>query len=270
MGFIGKLLVVLHGAASLAVLAWAFGVYTHRIDWNTPPPQPGKETTPGLFDRQKAQADQYNIAVDKAYARWSGNQLSVQVLETERYPRRAFYGEQLYLVQTGTLPQVGPDGRTVIGPDGRPAMVRVPQPVQILEYAQNGFLDITKRTGRPAYKVREDAMKKGTADVIALAANDYERLMVKQLEDIQASQVKNQTAIDAREKLNKEIVGTMIPTVTKGLRTLLAEQKNFHDRANNEGDYVASFVTNREAEFGLLKKRRDAMLARMAELEKKK
>src|SRR5262245_39407833 len=108
MGFIGKLLIVLHGAASLAVLAWAFGVYTHRIDWNTPPPQPGKETTPGLFDRQKAQADQYNIAVDKAYTRWSGNQFSVLALGGERYPRRTFYEGQLTLVKTGKYIQIGP------------------------------------------------------------------------------------------------------------------------------------------------------------------
>jgi hypothetical protein len=259
MGFIGKLLVVVHGAASLAVLAWAFGVYTHRIDWNTPPPTKTGPSAPGLFDRQKAQADQYNVAVDKAYARWSGNQFSVLALEGERYPRRAFYQEQLYLVQSGKIAQVGADGRVTY--------VNVPEPVQLLEYAPNGFLDITKRTGRAPYKVREDAAKKGTADVVAKAIETYERDMVKQLEDIQASQVKNQTAIDAREKLNKEIVGQTVPTVVKGLRTLLAEQKNFHDRASNENDYVVDFVTNREAEFGLLKKRRDAMLARIVELK---
>lgn len=259
MGFIGKLLVVLHGAASLAVLAWAFGVYTHRIDWNTPPPTKEGPSGPGLFDRQKAQADQYNVAVDKAYARWSGNQFSVLALEGERYPRRTFYEGQLTLVKTGKYTQ--------FGADGRPTVVTVPEPVQILDYAPNGFLDITKPTGRRPFKVREDAGKKGGADVVAKAIDTYERDMVKQFEDIQASQVKNQAAIDAREKLNKEIVGQTVPMVVKGLRTLLAEQKNFHDRANNENDYTSSFVTNREAEFGLLKKRRDAMLARIEELK---
>ena len=260
MALIGKLLVVLHGAASLAVLAWAFGVYTHRIDWNTPPPTKAGPSGPGLFDRQKAQADQYSVAVDKAYTRWSGNLTTVAALEAERYPRRAFYEGQLKLVKTGKITQVGMDGRAV--------EVTVPKPVQILVFAPNGFLDIRNPVGRTPFKVREDATKKGMADVDALSIDAYDRLMVKLHEDIEASQTKNKAAIDEREKLNKEIVGQTVPTVVKGLRTYLSEQKNFEDRANNENDYTAGFITNREAEFGLLKKRRDAMLERIAELKK--
>ena len=162
MAFIGKLLVVLHGAVSLGVLAWAGGVYTHRIDWNTPKAKPGLEVAPGLFDKQKAQADQYNIAVDKAYTRWSGNLFQVETLDRERLPRRTFYAGQLELVRTGEYPY----------PKGTPQR----EPVQELVYAANGFLDITRPTGRPAFMVRP--MVPG--DSIA----GYDRKMVKLHEDI--------------------------------------------------------------------------------------
>ena len=56
MSTIGKVLVLLHGAAAITVLAWAIGVTTNRIHWNTPPAEGGKDTGPGLYDRQKAQA----------------------------------------------------------------------------------------------------------------------------------------------------------------------------------------------------------------------
>ena len=38
----------------------------------------------GVFARQKARADEYNVAVDRAYTRWSGNLAQVQLLEQER------------------------------------------------------------------------------------------------------------------------------------------------------------------------------------------
>src|SRR5207245_936984 len=69
MSTIGKVLVLLHGALSITVLAWVIGVFTNRIDWNNPPAKAGQEGTVGLFDRQKAKAAEYNVAVDRAHAR---------------------------------------------------------------------------------------------------------------------------------------------------------------------------------------------------------
>src|SRR5688500_15873413 len=107
MSTIGKVLVLLHGAAAITVLAWAIGVATNRIHWNTPPADSGKETGPGLYDRQKAQAAEYAVAVDRSYTRWTGNLNQVLVLEAERYPRRAFYNTHLYVMQYGGLPDAG-------------------------------------------------------------------------------------------------------------------------------------------------------------------
>jgi hypothetical protein len=239
MGTLGKVLVIVHGALSLAVLAWALGIYTHRINWNAPQGG-GANKEESVYARQKAKADEYNVAVDRAYTRWSGNLFQVQALDQERYPRRNFYGTQLYLVQTGQL-----NGKDV------------PQPVQQLVNAPNGFLDIRQVVGRPPYEVRAGV----PADSIA----GYERKMARLVEDIKASQVRNDQALAERDALNREVIGTQ---QAKGLRRRYNEQVEIMDRALAEDQYAATFVTNREAEFGLFKKRRDALTGRMTELKK--
>jgi hypothetical protein len=241
MGTVGKVLVLLHGALSIGVLAWAVGVYTQRINWNNPPG--GAAGDEGIYAKQKAKADDYTQAANRAYTRWSGNLSQVQVLEAERYPRRAFYSGQLALVQTGTFNKMA-----------------VPNPIQQLVIAPNGFLNVTQATGRPPVFVR--GME--PADSI----EGYERKMAKLIEDTKASQVKNGQAITGRETLNREIIGVTQPAVVKGLRTYLNEQKLIEDRANQEDGYVNDATTNREAEFGLLKKRRDAMTARVGDFRK--
>jgi hypothetical protein len=250
MAFIGKLLIVVHGALSLAVLAWAFGIFTNRIDWNTPPVEAGQEGSPGLYAQQDAKVKQYNEAVDKAYTRWSGNLLQVQALENERYPRRAYYAEQLQLVKGGA----------------NAAGQRVQNPVRVQILAPNGYLDVRPNAQRPIFHVRDEKKTGDGTGVPAKAIDDYITQMAKYVEDIEASQVRNAQAIAEREKLNLEIVGK--PPM-KGLRTLLNEQQLIHDQAIAEDAYVVGFVTNREAEFGLLKKRRDAMSDRMKELDSK-
>jgi hypothetical protein len=260
MSTLGKVLVLVHGALALTVLAWAVGVFTNRIDWNTPPAAGGKETTPGLYARQEAKAKEYTAAVDRSYTRWTTNLNQVAVLEAERYPRRTYYGIVLYAMQTGTRP------------DGKGGQVPVNPPVQdIYPYAPNGYLDVPRdpRTGildvtrafaRKAYDVRPG--------IPAKAVVQYDTDMKKQVEDIHASQQQSAQLIAEREKLNKEIVGVTQPMRIKGLRTLITEQKTIQDNGDTEDRYAAVFVTNREAEFGLFKKRRDAMLARVAELNR--
>lgn len=262
MSTLGKVLVLVHGALSLTVLAWALGVFTNRIDWNTPPAKTGGETTPGLYARQDAKATEYNAAIDRSYTRWTTNLNQVAVLEAERYPRRGYYFLTLDLMERGKP-------NTMIGQ--APNQVRVAVPVQdIYPYAPNGYLDVprdrfgnldlTRAFARKAYNVRPN--------IAAKSVVMYDEDMTKLVQDIKDSQVKSNQAIVEREKLNKEIVGVTQPTPIKGLRTLINEQKTIQDNADNEDRYTSVFVTNREAEFGLFKKRRDAMQARVAELNK--
>src|SRR5262249_863020 len=71
-----------------------------------------------------------------------------------------------------------------------------------------------------------------------------------------------------RDKLNKEINGVTVPMLVKGLRQQIEEQLTIKDRGDAEDRYVIGFVTNRESEFDLVRKRRDAMLARIEEIVK--
>jgi len=258
MSTLGKVLVLLHGAISVTVLAWAIGVVSNRIDWNTPPGE-GSKDNPGVYARQKEKAEQYNAAADRAFTRWTGNLNQVLVLEAERYPRRAFYQTHLYVMQYG------------VRPNEKGEMVPVPNPVQnVLTLGPNGYLnvqrdqrgglDLVRALAFPPYEVRPGVPAKSVAQ--------YDAEMKKFVRDIEIAQARSGEAIVAREALNKEIVGATQPMLVKGLRTLITEQKAISDGAENEDRYVAVFVTNREAEFGLFKKRRDAMLGRVAELNR--
>src|SRR5262245_21125357 len=240
MGTLGRVLIILHGAASIAVLAWALGVSTQKLKW-----QSVNKDDPGRFDRQKDKPDEYSRAADRALNRWSSNYATVQQLEGERFPRRAFFEGQKFLVVNGHL-----------GKDP------VPNPVQQLQNAPNGFLDIRQPVGRPPVEVRPG--------VAARSISQYQKDMAKMVQDIRASEVQNEKAIADRDAFNKEIAGETEPMRKKGLRQFINEQQTIEERANVEATYVTGFATNREAEFGLLKKRRDAMTARMEELKDKK
>ena len=238
---VGRALVILHTAASIGVLAWAIGVSTHRIHWNTPKGDAGASAQEGIYAKQAAKATEYSDAAKRAYTRWSGNLVQVQSLEAERYPRRVFYTKKVEMVKTGLL-------------DGRP----VQNPVQQLQLAPNGFINVQNLAGGPPVEVR--------AGVAAVSQQSYEDQIAKLIQDTDASQKRNAQAIADRDKLNREIIGVKDPLL-KGLRQLINEQKNIEDQANAENVYINDAVTNREAEFGLLKKRRDALTARKKELD---
>lgn len=228
-------MVLVHGAASLALLAWAFGVYTQRIKWTSP-----EKAEPGVFDQHKARADELNSGIDKAYTRWSGNLLTVQSLDTERFSRRSFYPGQLALLKTGKFN----------GMD-------VPKPVQKLVDAPNGYLNITQPINRESIDVGGVALR---------SIDTYNQDLAKQFVDFEMSQKRSREHYANREALNKKIIGTDGPPPEKGLRTQLTEQRNMEDAATNQERYDMTYLVNLEAEFGLLKKRRDALTARMKEL----
>ena len=259
MSTIGKVLVLLHGAAAITVLAWAIGVATNRIHWNTPLADGGTAAQPGLYDRQKAQAAEYTVVVDRSFTRWTGNLNQVLVLEAERYPRRAFYRTHLTVMEYGAYRDANNQVVQVPNPVQN---VLVPGPTGYLNVQRNnqGGLDMVRALAFPPYEVRPG--------VPAKSVTQYTQEMAKFVEDIKASQAESAQAIVERERLNREIVGVTQPTLVKGLRQLINEQKAIIDQAEAEDRYAAVFVTNREAEFGLFKKRRDAMQGRVAELNK--
>ena len=235
--FLGKLLVVVHAALSIGVLAWAFGVYTHRIDWNNPPAAAGttarkKASTPSRQPRRPSTATRPSALTPAGPVTWP----RYRPWRPRRYPRRAYYSTKIVMVQTGLL-------------NGQP----VANPVTHLPLGPNGYLDVRDPAAGQPVEVR--------AGVPAVSLNQYEQAIAKLIEDTKASQEKNAQAITDRDKLNREIVGVKDP-FAKGLRQLVNEQKTIEDQANFEDAYIIDAVTNREAEFGLLKKRRDALVQR--------
>jgi hypothetical protein len=238
MGTFGKIMVLVHGAVSIAVLSWAFGVYTQRITWTS-----ADKDNLGFFDQHQAEATVLNLKIDKAFTRWSSNAATLATLDEGqqgRQRRRAFYPAQLYLVRTGKFN----------GADTTPA-------VQQLITAPNGYLEITRPTGRPAVESNAQALR---------SIDSYYRDMQKQFDDYTKSQAETNKHQVARDDLNKKIIDTMGPPPTKGLRTLLQEQRLMEDAAVAQERFDITYLVNLEAEFGLLKKRRDALFVRMKEL----
>lgn len=241
MGMLGKLLVMVHSVLSIGMLTWALGVYTQKINWKSP-----NKENPGVFDKQTARMEDLKLAMNQSYYRWTGNYAGVLQLEGERFPRRSFYTGQLNLLQFGALT---PGGKEVD-----------PAVQELVSDPRTGYLDVSKPTGRkPIVSPAGGNLK----SVVA-----YDREMTKLYEDIRASQLRNVKLQADRELLNKEIIGVTKPALVKGLRQQINEQKLIEDEANAEIVYVGGFSTIREAEFGLLKKRRDALSGRMAELKK--
>jgi hypothetical protein len=242
MGTLGKMLVVVFGAASIGVFAWSFAVYTQRIAWTS-----ASKDTPGVLDKQKERVADYSRNVDRALNRWSGNLATVQVLEAEKFPRRSFYGNQLNIARTGLMSNAM--GQTV----------KVPEPIQQLVTAANGFLDIRQFVGRPPVVVNDKPLN---------SIEGYRTLMNQIEQDIVASRNANVTHLADREKLNTEIVGELAPRKVKGLRELITEQRLIETNAGYQDISESDMATNWEADFGLLKKRRDGMRARLDELKR--
>jgi hypothetical protein len=239
---LGRGLLLLHAMLSIGVLAWALGIYTNRIKFKT-----GSPETPGVIDQTETKLGDLKTASERAFSRWSSNIATVTNLEQERFPRRAFYQGQLYMIYFGTT-----------GP-GQPA---VPTPVQqLIMSPRNGYLDITNPTGRPAIDVRTNPR------TAARSITGYEKDLVSLADSIVKAQTESARLIVERKKLNDEIAGPTEPPIFKGLRQLIREQQSIIENADGELGYVTNFFTNREAEFGLLKKRRNALINRKNELE---
>ncbi|HVK11182.1 MAG TPA: hypothetical protein VM597_20605 [Gemmataceae bacterium] len=245
---LGKIMVVVFTALSLAVFTWAFGVYTQRIEFSAPA---GKDT-PGIFKTQQAKAAELSANADRAFTRWSGNLATITNVEGQRYPRRSYYAALLQLGEYGLI-------WNAQARQWAPAPAGVPM-FQVLAITKDGYIDVSPGPRQPVLS------REGGAPLRSLA--NYAQDAVKLAQDIRTSREANVKWIDERKKLNDEIVGVTEPQLVKGLRRLISEQKTIDEQANMEDVYAADVVTNREAEFGLLKKRRDAMTARMEELDR--
>src|SRR5437660_12509342 len=104
---LGKWLVLINLTLSLVFLAWAVGLYTNQVNWNTPPADGGQRVQ-GMVDELKAEITQLAAARDSAEERWHSGTALVRALENERPARRQYYATLLRSVTQGDVAQIKP------------------------------------------------------------------------------------------------------------------------------------------------------------------
>src|SRR5437016_7475397 len=95
---LGKWLVFINVTLSLIFLAWAVGLYTNQVHWNTPPSDGGQRVQ-GMVDELKAEITQLAEAQKSAEERWHKGGELVRSLENERPRRLEYYATLLRSAQ---------------------------------------------------------------------------------------------------------------------------------------------------------------------------
>jgi hypothetical protein len=240
---LGKWLVFINLTLSLIFLAWAIGLYTNEIHWNTPPSDGGQKIQ-GMVDELKAEITQLAAARDSAEERWHSSTALVRALETERPQRNAYYATLLRSAKLGDVPQIRP-------------------PVQQLEIAPNGGV-VLKLNGRPPVLID------GQPALSVAGYNAAHKERAAQIDDLH----KQVTAIIGEtEKLTRQINGVDPPgggeRVTaeqKGLRVVLATEQETAHKLRLEQEYLRSPITNFMIDTHLLQKRYTALKDRLGEV----
>ncbi len=243
MGFLAKSMILLHGLVALVAFTFTLILYVNRPNWKSVENGPK-----GRIDAATETLRAQEPFAKAAFTNVTGTVLTVQQLEQERYPRREFYDSQLSLVEDGTLGKGQPKIKGAV--------------VQELESNNaNGFLNISKKTGRKPVQFRTGEDAKSLVE--------YRDLIDSSIKQIASVQDSIKIVNDERTKVNEEIVGTVDP-FTKGLRARLREQELIAENATAESTYLDTFVTNSEADSGLIRKRYNGLMLRMQELDKDK
>lgn len=240
---LGKWLVFINFTLSLTFLAWAIGLYTNQVNWNTPPSDGGQRIQ-GMVDELTGEIKQLGEAQKSAEDRWHSAGALVRALETERPQRNAYYAALLRSAVHGDVAQIKP-------------------PVQQLEIAPNGGV-VLKLNGRPPYTIDGQP---------ALSAQGYRDLIKERTAQIDDTQKQVTAIIAETEKLTRQINGVDPPgggerltAEQKGLRMVLATEQEVAHKLRLEQEYLRSPITNFMIDTQLLQKRKAALNARLGEV----
>jgi hypothetical protein len=246
MTYVGKILVLLYGTASLFCLITAVAVYTQKMNFVTPKGEDARKV-PSLVDKSIAKTKQLLQANNRAFTRWAQNYEEVGQLEVEQYQRREFYSSQIELALTGQL-----DGKDVKNPiqiiQFDPAGLKASPPSRIVLINPT---DPKPELAKPGVPLRPpflyvNGIKKANDDVVGL-----QKESLKLLADESA--------------ITKDINGTDQPFV-KGLRTRIKEQEHIGEIADNERIYLEDTLNTRRIDLGVAARQRDAFNARLKRL----
>jgi hypothetical protein len=256
MAALGRLLVLVYGAAALMCLIWAAMVYTQKMDFVTPKAAEGGKKTVSRVEEAQKKTKELQTAVNRSYTRWRQEFDEVARLEVDLQQRRDFYRGQIELLITGKY-------------DGK----EVPDPIQILEYQDadpttgSRLLKIDQPTGRPAVAVRPEDKDKKRPEEKAKWMGFYKAGIAQSAVDKAKYQMEADDIIK-RERASTVVINGQANPFVKGLRVRIKEQEQIEIDANLETAYLEDFVTNRRAAAQLFVKRRDSLVARLNELRK--
>jgi hypothetical protein len=242
---IGKWLVFINVSLSLVFLAWAIGLYTNQVNWNTPPSDGGQRVQ-GMVDELKAEITQLQAARDSAEERWHTGSVLVRALENERPQRNALYASALRSVQQGDVAQIRP-------------------PVRQVQIAPNGAVDL-RIANWPPYQIDGQP---------ALSLTGYRAALQERHAQIDDTHKQVTAVIGETERLTRQINGIDPPgggeRVTaeqKGLRLVLAKEQDVASHLRLEQEFLRSPITNFMIDTQLLQKRKAALTGRLGELGK--
>jgi len=240
---LGKWLVFINLTLSLIFLAWAVGIYTNQVHWNTPPSEGGQRVQ-GLIEELNGEIKQLVDARTSADERWHTAGVLVRALEDERPRRNAFYATALRSVRQGDVPQIQP-------------------PVRQLVVAPNGAVDV-RIANWPPFQIDGQP---------ALSVAGYNNALKERAAQIDDTHKQVTAIIGETEKLTRQINGVDPPgggeRVTaeqKGLRVVLATEQDVAARLRLEQEYLRSPITNFMIDNQLLQKRFTALKARLGEM----
>lgn len=238
-----KYLIFVNLVLAVVFVAWAVGLMTNPVPWNTPAAGEGPKVE-GMVAQLQTEIKRLTTARDSAEQRWGDAYVELQQTEKLRADAQKYESDLLRSARYGDVPDIKP-------------------PVQQLVF--NGpALDITKRSGRPAVTV-------GGEDALSIAG--YHQKIQQTLDEIQKAQAEITRLMAETEQLTKQINGVSpkdpaAPNLEeKGLRVQIQDQQDLVKGLQLEQQYLLSPLTYYTLQRDQLRARQAALTARLEELK---
>jgi hypothetical protein len=238
-----KTLVFVNLVLAVVFVAWAVGLATNQIPWQTPPAGEGPKVE-GMVSQLQSEIKRQTTARDSADQRWGDTYVELQQSEKQRVDAQKYEADLLRSARTGDVADIKP-------------------PVQQLVF--NGAnLDIAKRSGRSPVAI-------GGENALSIAG--YHLKIQQTLNEIQKAQAEITRLMAETEALTKQINGVPAnndnaKTLTeKGLRVQIADQQDLVHGLQLEQQYLKSPLTYFTVQRDQLRQRQAALTARLEELK---
>jgi hypothetical protein len=268
MTTLGKILVLLTTTLSLAMAAWALGVYTQRIDWASKPSssKAAQDELSKRVDRIKGKSGGWGLwdSLAAAEARWKTETQTLGTLEPLRAQNKAVYDKQLAQTDrgTGTVKTVAyKDGRLVLDPNtGQPVLADATDGAGAKLRSRDYYVK--------TYNERQEEIVKAMDELAKwLKPEIWEKLPKKDgmLDLEEARKQLKQADFDDKGLFIQDAKVTA--TITEQ-RQLLFQEQDKRQRVLAEQEYLRPLLVNTAVESELVVKRREALQARVEELRK--